>query len=175
MKRMTEKRENQNVIPLRKNGETKWAICSAGMGDAPTEYLYGDHADRLAAYEDPGLEPCETNEKYATIMAFNKLRLKVSLTRLCELLQAETEGRCVVLPCAIGGRLYRPSGNSYEVYEIEVDRQFLSEGKVSVFAHPVLPGNKLASSYESFSSNSIGKTVFLTSEEAYTALKEARR
>ena len=52
MERLTEKRDNQNVIPLRKNGETKWAICSAGMGDAPTEYLYGDHADRLAAIED---------------------------------------------------------------------------------------------------------------------------
>ena len=59
MERLTEKRDNQNVIPLRKNGETKWAICSAGMGDAPTEYLYGDHADRLAAYEDTGLEPEE--------------------------------------------------------------------------------------------------------------------
>ena len=59
MERLTEKRDNQNVIPLRKNGETKWAICSAGMGDAPTEYLYGEHADRLAAYEDTGLEPCD--------------------------------------------------------------------------------------------------------------------
>lgn len=49
--------------------------------------------------DDLVMEPCETNEKYATIMAFNKLRLKVGFTRLCELLQAEVEGRCVVLPC----------------------------------------------------------------------------
>lgn len=52
MKRLTEQRDGQNVIPLRQNGKIKWAICSAGMGDAPTEYLYGDHADRLAAIED---------------------------------------------------------------------------------------------------------------------------
>ena len=52
MKRLTEKRCGKNVIPLRQNGKIKWSICSAGMGDAPTEYLYGDHADRLAAIED---------------------------------------------------------------------------------------------------------------------------
>ena len=61
MERLTKKRDRQNVIPLKQNGETKWAICSAGMGDAPTEYLYGEHADRLAAYEDTGLEPEEVN------------------------------------------------------------------------------------------------------------------
>ena len=52
MKRLTEKRFGKNVIPLRQNGKIKWSICSAGMGDAPAEYLYGDHADRLAAIED---------------------------------------------------------------------------------------------------------------------------
>lgn len=59
VERLTEKRDSQNVIPLRQNGKVKWAICSSGRGDAPTEYLYGDHADRLAAYEDTGLEPEE--------------------------------------------------------------------------------------------------------------------
>ena len=62
MKRLTEKRFGKNVIPLRQNGKIKWSICSAGMGDAPAEYLYGDHADRLAAYEDTGLEPEEIVE-----------------------------------------------------------------------------------------------------------------
>ena len=52
MERLTEKRDGQNVIPLRQSGKIKWAICSAGFGDAPTKYLYGDHADRLAAIED---------------------------------------------------------------------------------------------------------------------------
>lgn len=54
MERLTEKRDGQNVIPLRQDGKTKWSLCSAGMGDAPTQFLYGDHADRLAEYE--GLE-----------------------------------------------------------------------------------------------------------------------
>lgn len=50
--RLTEKRGGQNVIPLRQNGKVKWALNSAGMGDAPTRFLYGDHADKLAEYED---------------------------------------------------------------------------------------------------------------------------
>ena len=52
MERLTEKRDGQNVIPLRQNGEVKWALSSAGMGDAPTRFLYGVHADKLAEYEE---------------------------------------------------------------------------------------------------------------------------
>ena len=60
MERLTEKRNGTNVIPLRN------AICGTDMpywksttaGDL-TEYLSGNAADRLAAYEDTGLEPEE--------------------------------------------------------------------------------------------------------------------
>ena len=101
MERLTEKRDGQNVIPLRQNGKIKWAICSAGLGDAPTEYLYGDHADRLAAYEDTGLEPEEIEllekQRDLYVDACGELPLK----RIRELAQADREGRCVVLP--IGG------------------------------------------------------------------------
>ena len=74
MERLTEKRDGQNVIPLRQNGKIKWAICSAGLGDAPTEYLYGDHADRLAAIEDI------LGDEY-------------DLERLLELVEGDREGR----------------------------------------------------------------------------------
>lgn len=79
MKRLTEKRFGKNVIPLRQNGKIKWSICSAGMGDAPTKYLYGDHADRLAAIEDI------LGDEY-------------DLDRLRELAQADREGRCFIGP-----------------------------------------------------------------------------
>lgn len=52
MERLTEKRDGQNVIPLRQNGKTKWSLCGAGMGNAPTRFLYGEYADKLAEYED---------------------------------------------------------------------------------------------------------------------------
>ena len=77
-----------------------------------------DRLEELVAYKETGMELCETNEKYATIMAFNKLRLKVSLTRLCEILQAETEGRCVVLPCKIGDTLNKCVNQAREFEEL---------------------------------------------------------
>ena len=52
MERLTEKRDGQNVIPLRQDGKNMWALTLAGMGDAPTHFLYGDYADKLAEYED---------------------------------------------------------------------------------------------------------------------------
>ena len=78
MERSTEKRDGQNVIPLRQNGKIKWSICSAGLGDAPTKYLYGDYADRLAAIEDI------LGDDY-------------DLDELKEMVQAKREERCVVL------------------------------------------------------------------------------
>lgn len=72
--RITEKRDGQNVIPLRMDGKSKWAICSSGMGHASTDFLYGDHANKLADYEDA-----------------------MSLERVKELSQAEKDGRLVVL------------------------------------------------------------------------------
>ena len=83
MERLTEKRDGQNVIPLRQNGKIKWSICSAGLGDAPTKYLYGDHADRLAAIEDI-------------------LGGEYDLDRLRELAQADREGRIVLRSAGAG-------------------------------------------------------------------------
>lgn len=52
MERLTEKRDGQNVIPLRQDGKLKWVLCSAGMGNASTQFLNGVYADKLAEYED---------------------------------------------------------------------------------------------------------------------------
>lgn len=124
--------------------------------------------DRLAAYEDTGLEPCETNEKYATIMAFNKLRLKVSLTRLCEILQAETEGRCVVLPATTVFELTWDAGPECDmICPVSIDGEgqcdFCDHGQMFVYERKCT--QELA--------EQIGKNVFLTREEAEAALREA--
>lgn len=117
-----------------------------------------DRLEELVAYKETGMKPCETNEKYATIMAFNKLRLKVSLTRLCEILQAETEGRCVVLPCKVGDTVYR-------VVTPTPGPPLLSEMKITTM-------KQVASLV-----NLVGKhklvSYYLTREEAEAALREA--
>lgn len=50
VERLTEKRDGQWVIPLRKDGKRRWSLFE--YGGAAASYLYGDHANRLAAYED---------------------------------------------------------------------------------------------------------------------------
>lgn len=45
MERLTEKRDGQNVIPLRQDGKVRWALRLR-------RFLYGDHANKLAEYED---------------------------------------------------------------------------------------------------------------------------
>lgn len=131
---------------------------SDGSVSQPTGLNWADALERLAAYEDTGLEPCETNEKYATIMALNRLRLKISLARLCEILQAETEGRCVVLPCKVGDTVYR-------VVTPTPGTPLLSEMKITTM--------KQAASLV----NLVGKhklvSYYLTREEAEAALREA--
>lgn len=70
--RLTEKRDGQNVIPLRQDGKTKWALTSAGMGNASTQFLYGTHADKLADYEAIG-----TAEEFKTLKEIDEdLRLQ---------------------------------------------------------------------------------------------------
>lgn len=65
----------------------KWRLK---IGD--TEYS-GEVVDRLAAYEETGLEP-ETISKIRDIV----LDISGDLDRLRELVEADRDGRCVVLP-----------------------------------------------------------------------------
>ena len=131
---------------------------SDGSVSQPTWLNWVDALERLAAYENTGLEPCETNEKYATIMALNRLQLKISLARLCEILQAETEGRCVVLPCKVGDTVYR-------VVTPTPGTPLLSEMKITTMKQ------------DASLVNLVGKhklvSYYLTREEAEAALREA--
>lgn len=116
--------------------------------DLKPGYGWCEIAERLAAYEDTGLEP-EQCAKYA---------------------QAEKEGQLVVLPCKVGDTIYAPT------------RNFISEFRVSQFdfagyVEPCLwvewylikgiTGNFRT---DGIRASEIGKTVFLTREEAKKAL-----
>jgi hypothetical protein len=67
------------------------------IGD--TEYS-GEVADRLAAYEETGLEPEDFKQTFSedTILKLAGQALGITPDRLRELKQADDEGRCVVLP-----------------------------------------------------------------------------
>ena len=130
----------------------KWRMR---VGDA--EYS-GKETDRLAAYEDTGLEPEEIErilDSYVrgmTLRTENAQRLEIikeiPIVLLRELAQAKKEGRLVVLPCEIGSPVYsharKLDGADY-VRETE-------------FWWSDIP--------------QMGKTVFLTGEAAEAALND---
>lgn len=123
--------------------------------------------ERLAAYEDTGLEPkqCE-NAKIIIESAFSDDASKAE--RIRELLKADKAGRLVVLPCKVGDRLYEVTGRkTISVYEVRAIRVelfglFIEWGIVEGFVWQSLAG---------INTGEIGKTVFLTREEAGKALE----
>ena len=169
MERLTKKRDRQNVIPLKQNGETKWVICSAGMGDAPTEYLYGEHADRLAAYEDTGLEPEDFKRTFtedAPLKLTGQL-LGVTPDRLRELAQADREGRCVVLPCKPSDVTVYQLRNKKHARGMGVSPRHVGSASVWGNGHYALHHQ----GFDDCLDRDFGKTWFLTEEEAEAALR----
>ena len=169
MERLTEKRDGQNVIPLRQNGKIKWSICSAGLGDAPTKYLYGDHADRLAAYEDTGLEPeavehlklASMGRAVAEITEFEG----IPIDRLRELGQADREGRCVVLPCKKGDTVWRIVHDAAPHITKDRCTDIKYENR-DIWVH--LIGDRVMGGWN------FGKLLFLTREDAEAALRREK-
>lgn len=110
---------------------------------------YVSAAYRLAAYEDTGLEPeqCE-NAKAIIESAFNNDTSKAE--RIRELLKADEDGRLVVLPCKVGDTVY-------------IKRR-------------TFDGTDIVGKTELWWSDIpyIGKTVFLTREEAEKALEKMK-
>lgn len=78
------------------HGGGKWFVAIDAEGGED----YGPHVDRLAAYEETGLEPEDFKQTFSedTILKLAGQALGITPERLRELAQADNEGRCVVLP-----------------------------------------------------------------------------
>ena len=122
---------------------------------------------RLAAYEDSGLEPEEVlpkdkaDEIALKLMRLADLESLCNYTHLRELAEADKNGRVVVLPCKIGDVLYRASPSGVVVHRVAnmVYRELTSRWYIDTI--PNLP----------YASEELGKTTFLTREEAEKALE----
>lgn len=122
---------------------------------------------RLAAYEDIGLEPeqCE-NSKIIIESAFSDDTSKAE--RIRELLKADKDGRLVVLPCKVGDRLYEVTGRkTISVYKVKAIRVEL----FGLFIEWDIVEGFVWQSLSGINAREIGKTVFLTREEAEKALE----
>lgn len=122
---------------------------------------------RLAAYEDSGCAPEEVLPKdKADEIALNLMRLAdleslCSYDRLRELAEADKDERVVVLPCKVGDKLYRVFYGEIFEHRVGSMKYFAIQGRWDIETYPFCP----------YVEESIGKTVFLTREEAEKALE----
>ncbi len=174
MERLTQKRRGRNVIPLMVGG-SKWELAVVKSFDCPGQFLSGDAADRLAAYEDTGLAPEEIKEFLDEIenrfLLWVQRKYGISNDRFLDIVRAEQDGRLVVLPCKVGDTVYFPVADRFD--SAEVDHFEIFKDKV------MLAWAQYDRSYEctelwdmdEIDCAEIGKAVFLTRQEAEAALE----
>lgn len=129
-------------------------------------WSYAELRGRLMQYEDTGLEPAMcANYKTFEDEAISK---GVPFKRIVALMEADRAGRLAVLPCKAGDTVYevtsRKTISEYRVKAIRVELfcTFIEWDIVAGFVDKSIFGVPV---------DEIGKTVFLTREEAKKALE----
>lgn len=89
------------------------------------------------------------------------------LDRLCELAQADREGRCVVMPCKVGDKVY-----CLQSYFNDAKMRSEKRVKCRVVDFVQSAPDLFECDGLIYKFHDIGETVFLTREEAEKALKE---
>lgn len=123
--------------------------------------------ERLKAYEDTGLELEEVLPKdKADEIALKLMRLAdlesiCNYTRLRELAEADKDGRLVVRPCKVGDTLFRVFAGEILEHKVRNMRYLAIQERWDIDTTP----------FCSYVESSIGKTIFLTREEAKAALE----
>ncbi len=155
---------------LTKRDSKGWYVEDQSVAFSNDGCYRGENVDRLAAYEDTGLEPEEVTavkhalmgKEIAKVTEFNGL----PIDRLRELVQAERDGRLVALPCKVWDTVYVTNGlwiSQYVVSSFRYDGLF--------FYFKAVNEEYVGESREfSFFDERIGKTVFLTREGAEATL-----
>ncbi len=123
--------------------------------------------ERLAAYEDTGLEPeqCE-NAKIIIESAFSDDTSKAE--RIRELLKADKDGRVVVLPCKVGDTVY------FRTYDCNgtVDLGIQPHKVTAIVWIAIVRGRYID---VGLPSGQYGVSWFLTREEAERALEAMKK
>lgn len=127
---------------------------------------------RLAAYEDTGLTPEEIKAPFTedTMINLAAQALGVEPSRLRELAEADKEGRVVVLPCKVGETVYFARANP--ILQYKVTGYEMGEASISQVRSKHVDKETGLTFNFTFRPGSIGKTVFLSREEAEKALEE---
>lgn len=120
--------------------------------------------ERLAAYEDTGLTPEEIDMDHEAAETLRQLCRGCDLDRLEELVEADKDGRLVVLPCKVGDTVY------FALLGRIIEKQVFSIVSFSNSTRIYCGGTS-----EYFRPEDIGKTFFLTREEAEKALEAMKK
>lgn len=124
--------------------------------------------ERLKAYEDTHMMPSDVTSMRMDMAIIAALFNGVDVDRMKELTEADKDERVVVLPCKVGDRLYEVTGRkTISVYRVKAIRVEL----FVVFIEWDLDEGFVWQSLAGVSAGEIGKTVFLTREEAEKALE----
>lgn len=154
MERLTEKHE---ADAQRKEYERR--LANGYPRNIPEERFL-----RLAAYEDTHMMPADVMSMRMDMAIITALLHDCDVDRMRELAEADKDGRVVVLPCKVGDKLYRVFDGNISEHEVQNMKYFARQGRLGIDMTPFFPD----------AGKSIGKTVFLTREEAEKALEAMR-
>lgn len=156
------KQSRDSTLNVMINGPT-----SNGFGKDIFRKMARDLYGRLKAYEDTGLEPEAVETVKLALCAKHMVDLETlnntPISRLVELAEADKDGRVVVLPCRQGDELWTYCNHPVKrVYSFTVSDVSTLNGRTVL--------NTLG--LGTIRPEDIGKTVFLSREEAEKDLQE---
>ena len=120
--------------------------------------------ERLKEYEDTGFDPEEIADfmkRWEQTVEIGGMLKKYCIDHIRDLLHAEQDGRLVVLPCKVGDHVWADGREAIVVWFFGY--------KTERYLHAQFFDN---AEYTDIPFYEIGKTVFLTSEEAEAALEQ---
>ena len=125
---------------------------------------------RLKAYEDTGLMPDEIKSMQGEhFSGLEMAKLHSALMELKKYQEADLDGRLVVLPCRIGATVYVLIQDS-AIFHPETNGWYIGTETIGAITRAgFYLGDPEEGSFEP--NDEIGKTVFLTREEAEKALE----
>lgn len=138
-----------------------------GIGILQDWYIHSVNPDDIPQWTDEHIkELCK--DFYVIPKETTKYNIDCNLDRLKELIEADKDNRCLILPVKIGDILYYPY-NGY-ISQLQVKYITICSKNTCIIYTEIIDG--LNNIETNFNSKWIGETIFLTKEEAQ---KEADR
>lgn len=181
MERLTKRdTDGQAMMDCQKCEEDWTGKHGKPMADCTALYCRNRLKDRLAAYEDRGCAPEEVlpkdkaDEIALKLMRLADLESLCNYTRLRELAEADKAGQLVVLPCKVGDTLWVTGLDNVprkmELEAPDIRTVCTDEDNMCMATCNRKPDGFCAYRLRNDGAD-VGKTVFLTREEAEKALE----